>query len=49
MTKTVDLSVYIGVGGCWWTSYSSVVFRGVVVFPLWNIAPNLASADDATT
>ena len=33
--KSVELSVFIGVGGCWLPSSSSVVRSGIVVCPLW--------------
>ena len=49
MPKTVELSVSIGVGGCWWPSSSSVAHIGIVVCPLWKSNPISDSAADART
>ena len=49
MPKTVELSVSIGVGGCWWPSSSSVAHIGIVVCPLWKSNPISDSEADART
>ena len=48
MPETVELSVSIGVGGCLWTYYLSVVHIGVVVCSLRKSAPSLDYAADST-
>ena len=49
MTKSVELSVSIGVGGCWCISSSSLVCSGIVVCIFLKRAPSPASVDYATT
>ena len=49
MPSSVELSVFIGVGGWVKPSSWSVIIRGNDVFPLWNIPPTSDSAADATT
>ena len=45
--KAVDLSVSVGIGECWWTIFLSVVYSGIMVFPIWKSTPSLASTTDA--
>ena len=49
MTKAVELSVYIYVGGFLCLISLSLVYNGIVVCPLWKSTPSLASAADAMT
>jgi hypothetical protein len=45
----VELSTWIGVGGCGWPSSSSVVRIAMTYLQLWKAAPSSASAADAIT
>ena len=49
MPNSVELSVFIGVGGCWWQIYATVVCSDIVICPLWTSDTGLISAYDAMT
>ena len=45
----MELSIWIGVGGCLWPSSSRVILSTFASFALWKSAPSSAlAADDAT-
>lgn len=47
--RAVVLSVWIGVGGCWWPISMRVVLAGMACLELRNNAPIYASAADNIT